>query len=248
VTRGKDVDGELILIVDDDQLFCRVLGYQLRARKYRCEHSLSAEEALRKVTGEARPDLILLDYFLGSEEMNGLQLCNKIKALTDIAVIMLTGNDDVRTTISCLDAGADQYIVKPYDLDELTARMRAVLRQRKTRSSSTGAGSQVIWRDVELDPVGRVLGVGGQEVSLSEKEVAVLQVLMRHGGEIVDRSNLYSVIYGRDFDSMNRAMDVLIGRARRKLESVTGDYTIRSARGAGYVLQPARTRPRTKHS
>ena len=242
------MDGEKILIVDDDQLFCRVLGYQLRARKYRCEHSLSADEALRKVVGEEKPDLILLDYFLGSEDMNGLQLCNKIKALTDIPVIMLTGNDDVRTTISCLDAGADQYIVKPYDLDELTARMRAVLRQRRTTSSLAGAGSQVIWKDVELDPVGRALGVGGQEVSLSEKEVAVLQVLMRHGGEIVDRSNLYSVIYGRDFDSMNRAMDVLIGRARRKLESITNDYTIRSARGAGYVLQPSRARPRTKHS
>ena len=238
-----------ILIIDDDLLFCKVLRYQLGVRKYHCEFVDSSTRALQRLQREPCPDLIMLDYFLGAQEMNGLQLCSQIKTVCDTPVIMLTANDDVRTTISCLDAGADQYIVKPYDIDELTARIRAVLRQHgsgEQRDNGATASRVLEWEALHLDPLHRTLGAFGKEVALSEKELAVLSVLMRNPGSAVQRNDLYSIVYGRDFDSMNRAMDVLVGRARKKLKSLTDNYCIRSVRGAGYALQPTRGR-RTLH-
>ena len=216
-----------LLIIDDDLLFCKVLRYQLGVRKYDCEFV----------------DSILLDYFLGPQDLNGLQLCSQIKSICTVPVIMLTANDEVRTTISCLDAGADQYIVKPYDIEELMARVRAVLRQHGSsdRSRDTAESSRVLeWGALQIDPLHRTLSAYGNEVPLSEKELAVLSVLMRSAGNAVERRELYSIVYGRDFDSMNRAMDVLVGRTRKKLRSLTDDYRIRSVRGTGYALQPAR--------
>lgn len=234
-----------ILIIDDDLLFCKVLRYQLGVRKYHCEFVDSSTRALKHLQHEPRPDLIMLDYFLGEQDMNGLQLCSQIKTMCDVPTIMLTANDDVRTTISCLDAGADQYIVKPYDIEELTARIRAVLRQHSSnnqRDNSAAASSVFEWEALQLDPLHRTLGAFGEEVALSEKELAVSSILMRNAGSAVQRNDLYSIVYGRDFDSMNRAMDVLVGRARKKLKSLTDNYCIRSVRGAGYALQPTRAR------
>lgn len=229
---------ESILIVDDDEFFGRVLSYRLRAKKYRCGHVRSTEEALERLSQDTKPSLILLDYFLGPQTTNGLRLCVKIKALTDIPIIMLTANNDIRTIVCCLDAGADQYVVKPYNLEELTARIRVVLRQQP--SSSTITGSQAAWMEVELDSVGRLIRVGEREVTLSEKEVEIMEALISHGGQIVEREALYRIIYERDFDSLSRAIDVLVGRVRRKLASITTQYTIRSIRGIGYILQSSK--------
>lgn len=233
-----------ILIIDDDLLFCKVLRYQLSVRKYDCEYVDSSVRALKRLQREPSPDLILLDYFLGPRDLNGLQLCSQIKSICNVPVIMLTANDEVRTTVSCLDAGADQYIVKPYDIEELMARVRAVLRQHASsdRARGTAQTSRVLeWEALQLDPLHRTLGAYGNEVPLSEKELAVLSVLMRNPGNPVERSELYSIVYGRDFDSMNRAMDVLVGRSRKKLKLLTDNYRIRSVRGTGYALQPARS-------
>ncbi|MBM69265.1 MAG: hypothetical protein CME43_07295 [Haliea sp.] len=232
-----------LLIIDDDLLFCKVLRYQLGVRKYDCEFVDSSVQALKRLQHSPPPDLILLDYFLGPQDLNGLQLCSQIKSICTVPVIMLTANDEVRTTISCLDAGADQYIVKPYDIEELMARVRAVLRQHGSsdRSRDTAESSRVLeWGALQIDPLHRTLSAYGNEVPLSEKELAVLSVLMRSAGNAVERRELYSIVYGRDFDSMNRAMDVLVGRTRKKLRSLTDDYRIRSVRGTGYALQPAR--------
>ena len=96
-----------LLIIDDDLLFCKVLRYQLGVRKYDCEFVDSSVQALKRLQHSPPPDLILLDYFLGPQDLNGLQLCSQIKSICTVPVIMLTANDEVRTTISCLDAGAD---------------------------------------------------------------------------------------------------------------------------------------------
>ncbi|MDP4651776.1 MAG: response regulator transcription factor [Haliea sp.] len=239
---------EHILIVDDDVFLCKVLCYQLSVRKYHCEFVETSTAALSRLQQKPLPDLILLDYSLRPQDLNGLQLCSKIKAVCDRPVVMLTANDELRTIVSCLDAGADQYIVKPYDIEELSARVRAVLRQRESRSTkvdAAGAIGLLEWEALQLDPLQRTLSADGHEVALSEKELAVLSLLMRSPGTAVKRSDLYSIVYGRDFDSMNRAMDVLVGRARKKLKALTENYKIRSIRGSGYVLQPVRARKTT---
>lgn len=116
-----------------------------------------------------------------------------------------------------------------------------MLRQYEKKAKRyTGSSPFTVWGELILDASARFLGVGEREVRLTEKEVAVLEVLMRHGGEVVSRETMYRVIYDTDYDPLNRTVDVQVGRTRRKLASVTTRYTILAARGSGYRLQPAK--------
>lgn len=236
------VSSKIILLVDDDHLLCRVLSHQLGTRGYACDYALSSKEGLDRLRQFPQPDLIILDYCLGPREINGLGLCKAMKAGSDIPILMLTANDEVHTIVSCLDAGADQYLIKPYNLDELTARIRAVLRQHEKKANSINNSDTpfTVWRELILDSSARFLGVGKREVRLTEKEVTVLEALMHHGGEAVSRETLCQFIYDSRYEPLNRNVDVQVGRARRKLASVTNEYTILAVRGRGYRIAAKR--------
>lgn len=184
--------------------------------------------------------LVILDYFLGAGTLNGLELCRTIRALTKTPVMMLTANENTRTIVSCLDAGAAQYMVKPHDIEELTARIRVVIRDSSGPGWMAGhSAPAILHMDAPpLDLMNRVLTAGETQVELTEKEDAVLGLLLSNPGQTIARSTLYEVVYGKDLDQPSRAMDVLIGRTRKKLESLDCNITIRSVRGEGYLLQP----------
>ena len=229
-----------ILIVDDDSLLCQTLGYQLQKRGYGCRAVHDAQSAINALAADAPPALVILDYFLGAGTANGLELCRSIRALTRTPVIMLTANEHIQTIVSCLDAGAAQYMVKPYDIEELTARIRVVMRENPGPAviQAQNGESMLRMNSLTLNPIDKMLSVGEAQVELTEKEGAVLELMFSKPGQTVARTTLYRVVYGRHPVQESRAMDVLIGRTRKKLESLNCNITIRSVRGEGYLLQP----------
>ncbi|MFU8764257.1 MAG: response regulator transcription factor [Haliea sp.] len=232
-----------ILIVDDDSLLCQTLGYQLQQRGYGCRAVQDAEAAINALAAAAPPTLVILDYFLGVGTANGLELCRSIRALTGTPVIMLTANEHTQTIVSCLDAGAAQYMVKPYDIEELTARIRVVMRENPGPAviQAQSRESMLHMDSLTLNPIDKLLSVGETQIELTEKEAAVLELMFSKPAQTVARSTLYRVVYGKHPVQDSRAMDVLIGRTRKKLESLNCDITIRSVRGEGYLLQPMRS-------
>jgi DNA-binding response OmpR family regulator len=242
VAMNRVMNKEIVLIVDDDPLLCKALAYQLQKRQYQCIQAHDPDSALEHLTSQPRPNVIILDYFLGSKTLDGLALCRRITAISDIPVIMLTSNNTTQTIVSCLDAGAVQYIVKPYEIEELTARLRATIRHRhpdaKNQDYERTKTQSVIQLDsLKLNVLDRQLSCNDTNLSLTEKELAVLEVLMQKPGTPVSRSHLYRVVYGKGFDYESRAIDVLVGRVRKKLESVGCKIHIWAVRGEGYILQ-----------
>lgn len=233
---------DLVLIVDDDPLFCKALGYQLQKRHYQCLQANTPEQALEHVANHPGLQAVILDYFLGSKTLDGLAVCRKISALGNTPVIMLTSNNDTQTIVSCLDAGAAQYIVKPCDIEELTARLRAVLRQSQARPNNQQHESATSSPIIQLGPLvlnllERSMSCNSSTLSLTEKEIAVLEALMQKPGVPTSRNHLYRLVYGKSFDYESRAMDVLVGRVRRKIESLGCNISILAVRGEGYILQ-----------
>jgi DNA-binding response OmpR family regulator len=229
----------LVLIVDDDPMFRRLLRFHLDANRYHCQEAVSALDTLKLFAAGIKPDIVLLDYFLGDGSANGLELCAKIKALSNVPVMMLTANAQTQTIVSCLDAGADQYVVKPYVTEELLARMRTLLRRESEVESNSDMTTIMQCGELSLDPFSRRLRSSHRVVQLSEKECAMLRELMKVAPKAADRDTLSNVIYERPYDSETRVIDVLVGRVRKKLEEVSKGFVIRPVRGRGYALQPA---------
>lgn len=222
-----------IAIVDDDPVFARILAYRLQKYQFICESYNTATDVLVRLGQHPTPDIVLLDYSLGPKEKNGLDLCLRIKSMTAVPVIMLTGNDNTQTIVSCLDAGADQYILKPYVLEELLARIRAVIRLYEKKE---GIGSESDYGDFKLNVLEQNLSTSEGSVRLTDKEMAFAELMLNALGSVVSREYWYRVIYEREFDSLSRNLDVLAGRVRQKLASITKDFSIKSIRGKGYMM------------
>jgi DNA-binding response OmpR family regulator len=228
-----------VALVEDEVVYGRVLQHQLRRLGYLCHLIPSGTALLDYLATGQRPDLFILDYFLGLAEPTGLALCRRIRALGDTPVIMLTGNEAVDTLVACLNAGADQYLVKPCDIRELDARILAALRRARPKGQDAPAAPTVLDDRVELDWRGQCLrGPDGRDLRLTDKEMALLELLLGSADRQVDRAAAFHALYGFEPPPQNRSIDVIASRLRRKLAAIESRHTIRATRGQGYRLSP----------
>ena len=214
-----------VLVVEDDRMIAKGLHTALKQDGYAVDgvsDGDSAAEALRS----SRFDVVLLD--LGLPERDGLEVLRELRSRGDATpVIIVTARDDVRSRIQGLDAGADDYIVKPFDLDEVAARMRSVLRR------AAGRGDPCIrHRGIALDPVSHAVERDGEPVVLSAHEFAVLEALLQRPGTVLSRAQLEDRLYGWSEGIESNAVEVYVHGLRRKL----GNDAIRTLRGVGYFV------------
>jgi len=214
-----------VLVVEDDRMIAKGLHTALKQDGYAVDgvnDGRSAAEALRS----SRFDVVLLD--LGLPERDGLEVLRELRSRGDATpVIIVTARDDVHNRIQGLDAGADDYIVKPFDLDEVAARMRSVLRR------AAGRGDPCIrHRGITLDPVSHAVERDGEPVVLSAHEFAVLEALLQRPGTVLSRAQLEDRLYGWSEGIESNAIEVYVHGLRRKL----GNDAIRTLRGVGYFV------------
>jgi two-component system response regulator QseB len=217
--------GVRILIVEDDAMIAQGLETGLRQAGFAVDHTPDGRQAEAAMQAQ-RFDLVLLD--LGLPRRDGLDVLRDLRRRGDATpVIVLTARDDLQSRVGGLDAGADDYIVKPFDLDEVTARIRSVLRR------AAGRGDPAIQHgDLRLDPVSRTVERAGVPVSVSAHEFAVLEALLQRPGAVLSRAQLEDRLYGWQDQIGSNAVEVYIHGLRRKL----GNETIRTLRGVGYFI------------
>ncbi len=217
-----------VLLVEDDRMIGDSLRESLRAEGYAVDWVRDAEAAVA-ATGTERFDLLLLD--LGLPRAGGLEVLRTLRARGDATpVIVLTARDGPGDRVAGLDAGADDYLVKPFDLDELLARMRALLRRHAGR-----AAPLLRHGGVTLDPATRQVTLQGRPVLLSAREYAVLELLLQRPGAVLSRAQIEDRLYGWGEEIESNAVSVYVHQLRKKL----GADFIRSMRGVGYFLAPA---------
>ena len=221
-----------ILVVDDDQAVRESLRRALVLEGYDVELAEDGTAALRSLTQSA-PDAIVLD--LQMPDVDGLEVCRRLRTLGDTTpVLMLTARDAVGDRVEGLDAGADDYLVKPFDLAELIARLRARLR-RKTPSSSDS--DLLRFDDLSLDLMSREVRRGDRSFVLTKIEFELLELFMNHPRQVLTRDNILDQVWGYDFDSGTNSLAVYIGYLRRKTEENGEPRLLQTVRGVGYVLR-----------
>ncbi len=220
-----------ILVVDDDLSFAQTVADALTDAGYTAEAVDNGHAALLHVLRD-HPDLLLLD--LGLPDVHGMDLCQILRQhAVDVPVIFLTGHRTKREIISGLDAGADDYITKPCDLDELLARVRTVL--RRSRRADAAVPDRLTVGGVTVDAARHAVWVRGAEVAVSPKEFNLLRLLMAHAGQVIPRARIIDTVWGMDFYGDVKALDVYIRLLRRKIEADPDrPRLIQTVRGVGY--------------
>ncbi|MBO8193709.1 response regulator transcription factor [Streptomyces oryzae] len=219
-----------VLVVDDDPEVSAAVADGLAVEGHEVE---TAADGLAALTAVARwdPDAVVLDVLMPA--LDGLAVCRRLRALGDrTPVLVLTALDAVSDRVDGLDAGADDYLVKPFALDELTARVRALLR----RAAPAPADDGLVLGELELDPATRTGSRRGRTMEFTGTESALLQVLMRHPGQTVPRQVLLEEVWGRDFGPGSNSLAVYIGYLRRKLEAGGEPRLVHTVHGVGYRL------------
>ena len=218
-----------VLVVEDDEEIADVLRRSLRNEGYEVRTSADGVEALDVAAGFF-PDLVVLD--LGLPRMDGVEVCRRLRADSDVPILMLTARTETEDRVGGLDSGADDYLVKPFERKELLARIRALLRRRPPRGS---ASLQV--GDLTLNPDTREVKRGEREVELTNREFELLEYLMRNECLVVPRERLLDDVWGYDPMAATNTIDVFISNLRRKLEAGSESRLLHTKRGAGYVLK-----------
>jgi two-component system response regulator MprA len=224
-----------VVVIEDDQVFANLLELSLSNNGYDVASIASVKEAIEFIPASKGVDLFIVDYNLGDEKGNGLDLCRKIKAYAHKPVVMLTGESSTETTVACLYAGADQYVLKPYDLKDLLARIHSAL-YNQPKPSMDMSNHKLSVNDVVLDGMSRTLTCGTTSVRLTERELAVAEVLFSNHNTEIKRDFIYSSVYGHQMKAFSRAADILIARFRKKLRQISDDLLILPTRSAGYIL------------
>ena len=219
-----------VLVVDDEPQLRRALERALKLEGYEVELAADGEEALRSVVA-APLDAIVLDVLM--PKLDGLGVCRELRARGDqVPILMLTARDAVQDRVDGLDAGADDYVVKPFALEELLARLRALLRR------TNGDGAEALsYADLTLNPATREVRRGKRQVELTKTEFALLEHLMRHPRLVLTRSQLFEAVWGYDFGPRSNSLEVYIGYLRRKTEEGGEPRLIQTIRGVGYSLR-----------
>ena len=216
-----------ILVVDDEPSVRDALDRALRMDGYKVQLASDGREALDALAYQP-PDAIVLDVLM--PEPDGLEVCRRLRAAGDhTPVLMLTARDAVPDRVAGLDAGADDYLVKPFALEELGARLRALLRR------SGGPTTELLrYADLALDPAGLTVSRGGTELGLTRTEFLLLELLLRHPRQVLTRTQIFEQVWGYDFGPSSNSLEVYVGYLRRKLGE---PRLIQTVRGVGYVLR-----------
>jgi two-component system response regulator MprA len=225
---GGDSLGGRILVVEDDEEIVDVLRRTLRAEGYEVRAAGEGSSAL-ELAPEFRPDLLILD--LGLPDMDGLEVCDRMREISEIPILMLTARTETVDRVGGLDAGADDYLTKPFERAELLARIRALLRRTPPRGSSLLTIS-----DLSLNPDTREVFRGEREVELTKREFELLEYLMRNQRLVISRQRLLEEVWGYDPLDDTNTIDVFISNLRKKLEEGGEDRLLHTKRGAGYLL------------
>lgn len=223
--------GAKLLVAEDDKGVRDALDRALRFEGYRVALATDGAHAL-ELASEDPPDLFLLDIQM--PHVDGLAVCRTLRHRGDkTPILVLTARHEVSDRVAGLDAGADDYLVKPFALDELLARVRALLR----RSDPADIGAMVTVADLVLDPAARTVARGGTAIELTKTEFDLLELLMRNAGIVLSRDTIYEKIWGYDFETSSKSLDVYIGYLRRKTEPEDSVRLIQTIRGVGYTIR-----------
>ena len=223
-----------LLVVDDDRALRDTLSRALRLAGYEIRLAENGSDALAEV-GSGVPDAVVLD--IGLPDIDGLDVCRILRRDGNrVPILMLTARDAVSDRIDGLDAGADDYLVKPFDIDELKARLRALLRRSGAEGDLDGG---LTFGDLRLDPARHGVSVGDTFVELTRTEYQLLELLMLNPRRVLQHSVIYDRVWGYDFGPTSNALRVYVGYLRRKLEEAGTTVVIHTVRGVGYALREA---------
>ena len=221
---------QTVLIIEDEEALARFVELELTHEGYRVEKSFDGREGLQKAL-EGSHDLILLDIMLPS--LNGLEVLRRLRREKKTPVILLTARDAVMDKVTGLDMGADDYITKPFAIEELLARIRVSLRKReKAPESDLKRLSEIV-----LDPLRHTVTVRGSDVSLTGREFQLLEYMMENEGIVLSRETLLSNVWGYDYMGETNVVDVYIRYLRQKIDEAYDLKTLHTVRGVGYVMK-----------
>jgi two-component system response regulator MprA len=220
-----------VLVVDDEPAVRRALERALRLDSYEVALAADGEEALDALATKPA-DAVILDVAM--PRLDGLEVCRRLRQSGDrTPVLMLTARDAIDDRVQGLDVGADDYLVKPFALRELQARLRALLR----RSSDGGDGETLSYADLELDPIAHEVRRGERLIELSKTEFSLLELFLKHPRQVLTRSTIFEHVWGYDFGPTSNALGVYMGYLRRKTEAGGEPRLLHTIRGVGYVLR-----------
>ncbi len=226
-----------ILVVDDDRSVRESLRRSLAFNGYQVELAVDGQAALDAVLAH-RPDAMVLDLMM--PRLGGLEVCRRLRSGgDDLPILVLTARDAVSDRVSGLDAGADDYLPKPFALEELLARLRALLRRRTPDeiAASVGMSKPLEFGGLSLDPDTRDVRRGQRAISLTRTEFSLLELLLEHPRRVLTRAQILEQVWGYDFPTTGNALEVYIGYLRRKTEAEGEPRLIHTVRGVGYVLR-----------
>jgi two-component system, OmpR family, response regulator MprA len=218
-----------VLVVEDDDEIAQALQRSLRLEGYETRIAGDGEAALG-AAAEFVPDMVILD--LGLPKLDGMEVARRLRASDDVPILVLTARDAVESRVEGLDAGADDYLVKPFERQELLARIRALLRRRPPRGSAN-----MVVGDLSLNPDTHEVRRGEREVELTQREFELLEYLMRNERIVVPRQRLLEDVWGYDPFATTNTIEVFVSNLRRKLEAGGEERLLHTIRGAGYVLR-----------
>ena len=218
-----------MLVVEDDDAIAQVLQRSLRMEGYEVRVAEDGVEALDEAHGFL-PDLVVLD--LGLPRLDGIEVAKRLRETDDVPILVLTARDAVDSRVEGLDSGADDYLVKPFERQELLARLRALLRRRPPRGQAT-----LTVGDLKLNPDTHEVARSGRRTDLTQREFELLEYLMRNERIVISRQRLLDEVWGYDPFSMTNTIEVFVSNLRRKLEAGDEPRLLHTIRGAGYVLR-----------
>jgi two-component system response regulator MprA len=220
-----------ILVVDDERAVRDSLRRALELEGYNVELAADGEEALYRLESNGEPDAVILDVLMPG--VDGLEVCRRLRRDgRRLPVLVLTAREEIESRVAGLDAGADDYVTKPFALDELLARVRALLRR-----TTSGSGEMLRFADLELDPGTREVRRAGEPVELTRTEFSLLELFMLNPRQVLTRSIIFERVWGYDFGFSSNSLDVYIGYLRRKTEAGGRGRLIQTVRGVGYALR-----------
>jgi two-component system, OmpR family, response regulator MprA len=220
-----------ILVVDDERAVRESLRRALELEGYDIDLAENGEDALRRLGANAEPDAMILDVLMPG--VDGLEVCRRLRSDgSRLPVLMLTARVEVEDRVEGLDAGADDYLTKPFALDELKARLRALLRR-----TTDGSGEVLRYADLELNPGTREVRRDNEPIELTRTEFSLLELFMRNPRQVLTRSIIFERVWGYDFGYASNSLDVYVGYLRRKTEAGGKPRLIHTVRGVGYALR-----------
>ncbi|MDP4095525.1 response regulator transcription factor [Paenibacillus sp. P96] len=222
-----------VLIIDDDEKIVSMLRRGLAFEGYEVTTAANGAEGLNQMLAD-EPDLVVLDVMM--PQVDGFEVCRRLRAAgSTVPVLMLTAKDEVENRVKGLDTGADDYLVKPFALEELLARVRALLRRKSEHQE--GGGQKLVFEDLKLDNDSREVVRGGQRLELTAKEFELLNLFMQNPKRVLSRDLIMDKIWGYDYSGESNVLEVYIAMLRQKTEEHGGKRLIQTIRGAGYILR-----------